>query len=86
MKLSLCSKGVFDLTKFISNSRKLLESLPMKQKRKNVKELDSCRDSLPMEKALGICWHIEKDSLTISVKERDKALTKRILVNYWGNV
>lgn len=67
--ISLCSWGGSDLTKFISNSRKLLESLPINHRRKNVKDLDLCRDSLPMKKAFGICWNI--DILTISVKGND---------------
>lgn len=36
---SQCSKGGFDLTKFMSNIKNLLESLTLKHKGKNVKEL-----------------------------------------------
>lgn len=81
---SLCAKGGFELTKFVSNSIELLESLPVEHRGKNVKELDLCRDSLPVEKALGINWNIEKDTLTIAVKAKERPLTKRGLLSTIG--
>ena len=71
-------------TKFVSNSIELLESLPVEHRGKNVKELDLCRDSLPVEKALGINWNVEKDTLTVSVKDKEKPLTKRGLLSTIG--
>lgn len=81
---SMCAKGGFELKKFVSNSIKLLQSLPVEQRRKNVKELDLCRDSLPVEKALGINWNIEKDVFTVSVIDKERPLTKRGLLSTIG--
>ena len=60
--------------------------MPVEQRGKNVKELDLCRDSLPVEKALGITWNIEKDVFTVSVKDKEKTLTKRGLLSTIGSL
>lgn len=73
----LCANGGFELTKFVSNSRKLLESFPLEELGKKVKELYIGYDSLPMEKALGMCWNTESDTLTIYIGDKSKPLTKR---------
>lgn len=81
---SLCSKGGFNLTKFVSNSRKLLESLSVNDRGKQVKTLDLCRDNLPTEKALGVCWNTELDTFTIAVSDKPRPLTKRGLLSTIG--
>ncbi|XP_050688379.1 uncharacterized protein LOC126981407 [Eriocheir sinensis] len=80
----VCSKGGFELAKFVSNSRDLLASLPVEDRGKKVKELDLHRDSLPSERALGTCWNIELDSLTVSVHDKDKPLTRRGILSTIG--
>lgn len=52
---NLCSSGGFHLTKWISNSRAVLASIPVEDRAKEVK------DFLPMERALGIQWSTETD-------------------------
>ncbi|KAK3886574.1 hypothetical protein Pcinc_009223 [Petrolisthes cinctipes] len=74
---SLCMKGGFNLTKFISNSRSLLESLPIPDRGKSLLELDLGTDDLPMEKVLGLSWGIEFDTIKVSVNESSRPLTKR---------
>ncbi|KAK4326945.1 hypothetical protein Pmani_002549 [Petrolisthes manimaculis] len=81
---ALCAKGGFNLTKFVSNSRSLLKSLPSEHHGKTFKELDLCRDCLPVEKALGITWNIESDKLTIAVSRKTKPFTKRGLLSTIG--
>lgn len=73
----LCSKGGFNLTKYISNSRNLLQSFPLECQSKKVRELDLCRDSLPIERALGMSWDVESDKLKIAVILRARPPTKR---------
>ena len=48
-----CKSGRFHLTKFISNNRELLISIPEDQRRNGVKDAD-LTDDLPAEKVLGI--------------------------------
>ena len=56
---SLLAKGGFHLTKWISNSREVIESVPESDGARSVKELDL--DSLPIERALGIQWDVQSD-------------------------
>jgi hypothetical protein len=52
----MCKKGGFKLTKFVSNSRKVLESVPEEERAKEIKGLDLGQDKLPVERALGVWW------------------------------
>ena len=52
--VNMCKAGGFHLTKFISNSKKLLLLIPESQRRIGVKDQD-LSGQLPNEKALGIC-------------------------------
>ena len=58
---NIMSRGGFNLTKWISNDRKVSESIPLHDRAKNVKELDLTEDVLPVERALGVSWSIEND-------------------------
>lgn len=73
----LCSQGGFELTKWVSNSRAVLASLPDEHKAKQIKELDLDREKLPFERALGIQRNIENDLLTYRVMIKGRAATRR---------
>lgn len=49
---SLLAKGGFNLHKFISNSKEVIEAIPKEQRASGIKELDLSRDILPIERAL----------------------------------
>ena len=51
---AMCKKGGFKLTKFVSNSRKVLQSVPEEDRAKEIKGLDLGQDKLPVERALGV--------------------------------
>ena len=72
--VDMCKSG--DLTKFISNNRKLLMSIPEDQRRNGVQNAD-LTDDLPTEKALGIQWNILDDSFTFNIQVNRIPLTKR---------
>ena len=55
--VDMCKSGGFHLTKFISNNRELLMSIPEDRRRNGVKNADLI-DDLPTEKVLGIQWNI----------------------------
>ena len=59
---ALCQKGGFHLTKWVSNSRTVLRTVPEEHRAKDLKALDLDRDNLPLEKALSLQWCIERDS------------------------
>ena len=73
----MCASGGFKLTKFISNSRRVLETIPIEDHAKSLKDLDLKFDSLPIERALGMLWNVENDTLEFKITLEDKPLTHR---------
>ena len=55
--IQLLKKGNFRLTKFASNSKEVLATIPAKEG--TVKNLDL--DKFPIERALGLQWNTETD-------------------------
>ncbi|XP_034081069.1 uncharacterized protein LOC117552007 [Gymnodraco acuticeps] len=82
----MCSLGGFKLTKWISNSRVVLESIPDEDKAKQVKNLDLDRDKLPHERALGMYWDIENDIFSFRVTVNNKTLTRRSILSTVSSV
>lgn len=74
---SLLAKGGFNLHKFISNSKEVIEAIPKEQRASGIKELDLSRDILPIERALGVQWCVQSDTLQFRVVLKDKPLTRR---------
>lgn len=60
---TICSKGGFTLTQWISNSQEVLQSLPEDLKSKNLHELDLDRDKLPLDRALWVCSGVSRRTL-----------------------
>ena len=54
---SMCQEGGFNLTKFASNSKKVLQSIPEKDRKMGIKNSDLL-GSLPKERALGVLWNV----------------------------
>lgn len=83
---AICNRGGFNLTKWISNSRKVLQNIPEEHKAKNLYELDLDRDKLPVERALGLQWCIETDSFKFKLKVKEQPYTKRGLLSVISSV
>jgi len=73
----MCAKGGFRLTKFVSNSPKVMMSAPPEDRAKEIKGLDLGSDKLPIERALGVQWCIESDAFKFRIELRDKSCTRR---------
>ncbi|XP_071804852.1 uncharacterized protein [Asterias amurensis] len=82
----LLSLGGFRLTKWISNSRKVVESIPLDERAKRVKDLDLDRSPLPIERALGVHWNTDTDVLGIKIKPKEKSYTRRGLLSIVSSV
>ncbi|XP_070546562.1 uncharacterized protein [Ptychodera flava] len=63
----LLFKGGFHLTKWSSNRKKVIQSVPPEDRAKKVKNLDLDRDTLPVERALGTHWDTETDMFGIKI-------------------
>ena len=71
------NKGGFNLTKWVSNDRLVLESVPVEDRAKGTKELDLTCDALPVERALGVSWFVEADQFGFKVFIKDRPCTRR---------
>lgn len=67
IKSMLCSKGGFQLSQWVSNSRAVLASIPQEQRAKEIRTLDLGKDSLPVKRALGLRC-VDSSSISISAK------------------
>ncbi|XP_028408667.1 uncharacterized protein LOC114531224 [Dendronephthya gigantea] len=82
----MCCKGGFNLTKFISNSVEVNQSIPLKDRAKNIKELELGQDRLPIERTLGVLWCVESDSLKFRIELKDVPCTRRGILSTISSV
>ena len=81
----LLAKGGFRLTKWYSNDREVLASIPESERAKSVVDLDM--ENLPTESVLGLKWNTEDDSFVWDVAEKlsrflnTEPVTRRDLVS-----
>ena len=58
---NLCKKGGFNLTKWMSSSQVVVDSIPEKDRAKEMKQWDIDTES-SVERALGVYWYIDTDT------------------------
>eukprot|EP00057_Strongylocentrotus_purpuratus_P002977 XP_003725633.2 PREDICTED: uncharacterized protein LOC100892397 [Strongylocentrotus purpuratus] len=73
----LCKEGKLHLHKIVSNSREVMQAVPIEDRAKSVKELNLLHDELPIERALGLQWCIASDSFNFRITFADKPCTRR---------
>ena len=71
----LLARRSFRLTKFVSNDRDVLSSIPESERALSLVTLDL--DELPVERALGIQWNVQEDVFSFRIIHRKKAATRR---------
>ena len=74
---SALKEGGFHLTKFASNSKTVLKSIPQKDRSKELQACDLDYDELHAERTLGLQWIIKEDYFTFSSRLDPKPFTKR---------
>ena len=72
---AICAKDNLRLHKFASNSKDILEALPVNDRAKDLKDLDLRRDTMPVQRSLGTYWCIESDTIGFRIELRDKPAT-----------
>ena len=82
----IMSIGGFNLTKWASNDRQVLEFIPPDERAKDVKELDLECDMLPTERALGVSWLVQTDALSFTVIIKEKPCTRRGILSVVSSV
>ena len=71
----LLARGGFRLTKWLSNDQEVLETIPESERATSVKALDF--DNSLSERALGVQWNIQADTLGFNISVKDKPVTRR---------
>ena len=79
----LSSRG-FNLTKFLSNSHKILKSLPNSILLSKLVDLDL--NKIPLERALGILWDPNEDVLKVKVLYKEVPNTKRGILSFTSSI
>ena len=74
---AVCRNGGFNLTKFVGNTERIINSIPDEHRAENVKSLTLGQDKLPIERALGVIWCIESDTFNFRIELKDKPCTRR---------
>ena len=64
---NLLKEGGFNIVKWTSNNREVIEAVPRSDRSKLLYDLDLGKDVLPKERALGLCWNAKTDSLCFKV-------------------
>lgn len=82
----LCTSGGFTLTKWTSNSRKVLMTIPEEHRASEVKDLDLRHDALPVERTLGVQWDTETDTFTYTIQLQDKPITRRGILSVINSI
>jgi len=71
----------FQLSGLSSNSRKLLQKTNEDELSKNVREINLSTDDLPEERALGLIWKTDEDSLAARIDFKENTdITKRVIL------
>lgn len=72
-----CSVGKLRLHKFISNSNKVLKSIPKEECAESVRDLDMALGEPLMERALGVQWCVFSNDFQFRVTVKERPLTRR---------
>ncbi|XP_035660814.1 uncharacterized protein LOC118405422 [Branchiostoma floridae] len=73
-----CKDGGFRLTKWVSNQPEVIDSVPPTERANEVRmDLDHSHTAVTTERALGMLWHVQSDTLGFRAVRREKPATRR---------
>ena len=76
---AVCGNGGFNLSKFVGNTERIINSIPDDHRAEKVKNLALGQDKLPIERALGVIWCVESDTFNFRIELKDKPCTRLAL-------
>ena len=82
---SMCLEGGFNLTKFCSNSKRVLLLILEEHRKASIKNQDLL-GSLLEELVLGVLWKTEADLLEFKVSIKDKPTTRRGILSILSSI
>ena len=80
----LLAKGGFRLTKWLSNSHRVIESVSVSERTGSIKNLDL--DHLQVERALSVHWDIESDVFRFKITVKERPETRRGILSVMSSV
>ena len=83
---NMCVAGGFKSKKVISNSRRVLDTIPKEDAAKGIKDLDLSAQTLPIDRALGVHWSVKNDSSSFRIVLQEKSLTVRDIMSSVSSV
>lgn len=84
--VSLCAKGGFKLTKWMSNRCEVMAVIPEDQRAKTAKDLNIDRESPLVERVLGMQWCIQSDTFKFKIVIKDRPMTRRGILSMISSV
>ena len=82
----LLSKGGFGLTKWTSNSREVINSVPESERAPSVKDLDLDKNSALTERALSVQWNVQADTFSFKIASKEKPATRRGILSIVSSI
>ena len=73
----ICAEGGFNIEKFVSNNRDVLNSISEEKRAKSFQQIDLTSAELPADRTLGMIWNVEEDCFEFNVQLQDKPITRR---------
>ena len=83
---SLCQRGGFRLHKFTSNSKEVMSSVPQEDRATDLTDYHLISNGTTIERALGVHWCIESDTLQFRITLQDKSLSRRGILSTVNSV
>ena len=80
----LLEKGGFHLTKWISNSQEVIAAVPESDRASTVVNMNL--DKLPVERALGVQWDVERDTFGFKVTSCKPIDTRRKILSFVSSI
>ena len=80
----LAAEGGFNLTKWTSNSHKVINEIPVHDRSRKAQE--RTLEDPAEDRALGVCWRVGDDSLGFQVQKMEQPLTKRGILSILSSV
>jgi hypothetical protein len=84
--VKVCSQGGFNLTKWMSNSKAVLQTVEKTERAKEVNNIDLDKESLPTERALGMLWCAETDKFKYKIDLKEKPFTRRGMLSIVSSI
>ena len=81
----MCQEGGFNLTKFANSSKRVLQSIPEKDRKMGVKNSDLL-GNLPEERASGVLRYVENETLGFKVNLKEKPLTRKGVLSVLSSI